>query len=78
MIDGKAILDYEPQQPVSAGNQLLDDKKFREDQRKDKQVYANAMAKDKEEEKKSFTDKIADRIAPEPVKPTSALEKKLQ
>ena len=36
MIDGKAILDYEPQQPASAGNQLLDDKKFREDQRKDK------------------------------------------
>lgn len=35
------------------------------------------MAEDKEAKNKSLTDKIADKIAPEPVKPTTALQKKL-
>ena len=57
---------------------MLEDKKFRDEQRKDKKVYEKVMDKDREEEKKTFTEKIADKIAPEPVKPTSALEKKLK
>jgi len=36
------------------------------------------MERNTEEEKKSFQDRIADKIAPEPVKPTTALAKKLQ
>lgn len=35
------------------------------------------MDKPKPEEKKSFTNMLADKIAPEPVKPTTALQKRL-
>ena len=35
------------------------------------------MAKDRNEEKKTISDKIADKIAPEEDKPTTALQKKL-
>jgi len=41
-------------------------------------VYQAALAAPKEEEKQSFADKVVDKIAgPEPIKPTSALAKKL-
>lgn len=36
------------------------------------------MATKPKEEKKTLTDKIADKLAPEPVKPTKALAKKLE
>ena len=64
-------------------DQLLKDKSFRETQQKEKEVYNQVMKKDVEEEKKTFsqkiTEKIADKIiAPEPVKPTTALQRKIQ
>lgn len=41
-------------------------------------MYQAALAAPKEEEKQSFADKVVDKIAgPEPIKPTSALAKKL-
>ena len=41
-------------------------------------MYQAALAAPKEEEKQSFADKFVDKIAgPEPIKPTSALAKKL-
>ena len=64
-------------------DQLLKDKSFRETQQKEKEVYNQVMKKDVEEEKQTFsqkiTEKIADKIiAPEPVKPTTALQRKIQ
>lgn len=64
-------------------DQLLKDKSFRETQQKEKELYNQVMKKDVEEEKKTFsqkiTEKIADKIiAPEPVKPTTALQRKIQ
>ena len=37
VLDGTAILDYEPQQPA-VDSKLVDDKKFREEQRKQKAI----------------------------------------
>ena len=64
-------------------DQFLKDKSFRETQRKEKEMYNQIMKKDVEEEKKTFsqkiTEKIADKIiAPEPVNPTTALQRKIQ
>ena len=56
---------------------LVDDKKFRADQRQQKAQIEKQMDRNVKEENKSFTAKIADSIAPEKEKPTTALAKRL-
>ncbi len=75
-------MDYNSVNKVN-DDKLLKDKSFREAQKKEKEVYTQVMQRDAEEEKKSFTEKITEKIAdkiiaPEPVKPTTALQKRIQ
>ena len=78
VLSGPAVMDYEPAQPIGVQADAIEDTKFRAQQQKDKKVYQAALAAPKEEEKQSFADKVVDKIAgPEPIKPTSALAKKL-
>ena len=75
-IEQQAVLDYDPVNP-NVDAKLVDDKKFREDQRQQKAQIQKQMDRDLKEENKSFTTKIADSIAPEKEKPTTALAKRL-
>ena len=70
------VLDYDPVNKAN-GKKLVNDKNFRENQRKQKQIQQKAMSKSTQPSK-SISSKIADKIAPEPEKPTTALEKKLK
>ena len=76
VIEGKVVLDYEPVNK-NVDSKFIDDKKFREDQRKEKQKYSKVM-EEKKEVKKPISERMLDKIAPEPAKPTAVLEKKLE
>ena len=76
MLEEKAILDYEPVNP-NVDSKITEDKGFRKEARAQKAAYVKALEADPVEEQKSFTEKIASKIAPEVVKPTSALQKRL-
>ena len=76
MLSGEAILDYTPEQPA-VNDKLVDDKKFREQQRKEKEIQQKVMDRDDKEANKSFSAKLTEKLAPEPVKPTTALAKRL-
>ena len=65
------VLDYEPTNKVNT--KLIKDAKFRQDQRNQKAIQQKAMSR-KSEERKTLTNKIADKIAPEEGKPTIKLE----
>ena len=73
VIEGKVVLDYEPVNKNVDSN-LVEDKKFREDQRKEKEKYSKIM-EEKKEVKKPISERMLDKIAPEPAKPTAVLEK---
>ena len=75
-LEQQAVLDYDPVNPNVDAN-LVDDKKFRDDQRQQKAQIQKQMDRNVKEENKSFTAKIADSIAPEKEKPTTALAKRL-
>ena len=74
VLSGKAVLDYAPSQPAGTDNQLLEDKKFREDQRAAKKVYTELVD---QEESKSMTQTIKEKVAPPPTNPQGAVAKKI-
>ena len=74
VLSGKAVLDYAPSQPAGTDNQLLEDKKFREDQRAAKKVYTELVDK---EESKSMTQTIKEKVAPPQTNPQGAVAKKI-
>ena len=76
VLEDKAVLDYEPVNP-NVNSKIEEDKGFRQEARAQKAAYVKALEADPVEEQKSFTEKIANKIAPEVVKPTSALQKRL-
>lgn len=72
VISGEAVMDYDPVNKAIDSN-LVEDEQFRDTQKKEKDAYTKAMAKPAAGDAKSFQERLADKIAPEPVKPTTAL-----
>lgn len=81
VLEEQAVLDYEPTNKNQDSN-LVNDKGFRDQQRAQKAQAFKALAADPEEEKKSMVAKVGSKIASKvvpakPVKPTTALSKRL-
>lgn len=76
---GKAIQDYSNRDSTALPvRQVLDDKAFRDQVRKEKAAVLKKVDEEPELEQKSLTDKIVDKVAgPEPEKPLTALQKRL-
>ena len=46
VISGKTVLDYEPAMPAGSDAKILEDKKFRDNQRQEKKQYMDAVEKE--------------------------------